>query len=54
MGRTRVAPHCTSLDVLLIDLLGNGMVLMGINPFAQQVVRGLIILVAVLINIVRK
>ena len=44
----------TLLGVIFIGLLGNGMVLMGINPFAQQVVRGLIILVAVLISVVRK
>ena len=49
-----MAPHCTSLDVLFIGLLGNGMVLMGINPFAQQVVRGLIILVAVMISMRRR
>lgn len=44
----------TFLGVLFIGLLGNGMVLMGINPFAQEVIRGLIILVAVLISVVRK
>ncbi len=44
----------TFLGVVFIGLLGNGMVLMGINPFAQQVVRGLIILVAVLISVIRK
>jgi sugar transport system permease protein len=44
----------TFLGVVFIGLLSNGMVLMGINPFAQQVVRGLIILVAVLISVIRK
>lgn len=44
----------TFLGVLFIGLLGNGMVLMGINPFAQEVIRGLIILVAVLISVIRK
>lgn len=44
----------TFLGVVFIGLLGNGMVLMGINPFAQQVVRGLIILVAVLISVIRR
>ena len=43
----------TFLGVIFIGLLGNGMVLMGINPFAQEVVRGLIILVAVLISVIR-
>jgi len=43
----------TFLGVLFIGLLSNGMVLMGINPFAQEVIRGLIILVAVLISVVR-
>ncbi|MEA3335867.1 MAG: ABC transporter permease [Chloroflexota bacterium] len=43
----------TFLGVLFIGLLGNGMVLMGINPFAQEVIRGLIILVAVLISVIR-
>ena len=44
----------TFLGVVFIGLLGNGMVLMGINPFAQQVVRGLIILVAVMISTRRR
>ncbi len=44
----------TFLGVLFIGLLGNGMVLMGINPFAQEVIRGLIILVAVLISVIRR
>ena len=43
----------TFLGVLFIGLLSNGMVLMGINPFAQEVIRGLIILVAVLISVAR-
>ena len=44
----------TLLGVIFIGLLGNGMVLMGINPFAQQVVRGLTILVAVMISTRRR
>ena len=44
----------TFLGVLFIGLLGNGMVLMGINPFAQEVIRGLIILFAVLIDYSRR
>lgn len=41
----------TLLGVLVITLIGNGLVLLGINPFFQQVVRGLIIVIAVLVNI---
>lgn len=41
----------TFLGVLFIGLLSNGMVLLGISPFVQEVVRGLIILFAVLISI---
>lgn len=41
----------TLLGVLVITLIGNGLVLMGVNPFFQQVVRGFIIVVAVLMNI---
>jgi ribose/xylose/arabinose/galactoside ABC-type transport system permease subunit len=44
----------TFLGVLFIGLLANGMVLLGINPFAQEVVRGLIILFAVLISALQK
>jgi sugar transport system permease protein len=41
----------TLLGVLVITLIGNGLVLMGVNPFFQQVVRGFIIVVAVMMNI---
>jgi len=41
----------TLLGVLVITLIGNGLILLGINPFIQQVVRGLIIVIAVLANI---
>ena len=41
----------TILGVLVITLIGNGLVLLGMNPFFQEVVRGLIIVVAVLLNI---
>lgn len=41
----------TFLGVLFIGMLGNGLVLLGVNPYVQDVVRGVIILVAVLINI---
>ncbi len=41
----------TLLGVLVITLIGNGLVLLGINSFFQQVVRGVIIVVSVLANI---
>ena len=41
----------TLFGVIVITLIGNGLVLLGINPFFQQVVRGVIIVVAVLANI---
>ena len=44
----------TFLGVLFIGLLGNGMVLMGVDPFAQEVASGLIILVAVVISELQK
>lgn len=44
----------TFLGVLFIGLIGNGMVLMGVSPFMQEVVRGLIILVAVFVSILQR
>ena len=41
----------TLLGVLVITLIGNGLVLVGINPFIQDVVRGVIIVTAVLLNV---
>ena len=41
----------TLLGVMVITLIGNGLVLRGINPFFQEVVRGVIIVVAVLLNV---
>ena len=41
----------TLLGVFVITLIGNGLVLIGINPFFQPVVRGVIIVAAVLLNI---
>lgn len=41
----------TMLGVLVITLIGNGLVLLGINPFFQEVIRGVIIVGAVLLNI---
>lgn len=40
----------TFLGVIFIGLLSNGMVLKGISPFVQEVVRGLIILLAVFVS----
>ncbi|MDW5500174.1 ABC transporter permease [Serratia proteamaculans] len=42
----------TLLGVLVITLIGSGLVLLGINSFFQQVVRGVIIVSAVLVNII--
>lgn len=43
----------TAMGVLIIAALLNGMVLLGVNPYAQQVVRGGIVLIAVLVNVWR-
>lgn len=43
----------TLLGVLFIGVLSNGMVLMGVDPYAQNVAHGLIVLVAVLISALR-
>lgn len=40
----------TLLGVLLITVLANGMVLLGLNPYAQQVLRGAVVVVAVLVS----
>ncbi len=44
----------TLLGVLFIGLLQNGMTLLGVDPFAQEVASGLIILFAVLISELQK
>lgn len=44
----------TFLGVLFIGLLANGMTLMGIHPYWQEVARGLIVLVAVLTSVWQK
>lgn len=41
----------TLLGVMVITLIGNGLILLGINAFIQEVVRGVIIVAAVLANI---
>ncbi len=44
----------TLLGVLFIGLLGNGMVLLGVNPYLQDVARGVIILAAVLLSALQR
>jgi ribose/xylose/arabinose/galactoside ABC-type transport system permease subunit len=39
------------LGVLFITLIGNGLVLLGVNSFLQDVIRGAIIVAAVLLNV---
>jgi ribose/xylose/arabinose/galactoside ABC-type transport system permease subunit len=41
----------TLLGVLVITVIGDGLVLYGINSFVQDVVRGVIIVIAVLLNV---
>lgn len=43
----------TLIGVVFIAALLNGMVLLGVNPYAQQVVRGAVVLAAVMVNVVR-
>lgn len=43
----------TVIGVLFIAALLNGMVLLNVNPYAQQVVRGAVVLIAVLVNVWR-
>ncbi len=43
----------TLIGVVFIAALLNGMVLIGVNPYAQQVVRGAVVLVAVMVNVAR-
>ncbi|ASR35847.1 sugar ABC transporter permease [Prauserella marina] len=42
----------TLLGVAFITVISNGLVLLGVNSFLQNVVRGVIIVVAVLVNVV--
>ncbi len=44
----------TLLGVLFIGLLGNGMVLLGVNPYMQDVARGVVILLAVLLSALQR
>ncbi|MYS86571.1 ABC transporter permease [Embleya scabrispora] len=43
----------TFLGVIFVAMLANGMVLLGVDPYAQNVVRGGVVLLAVLINVLR-
>ena len=42
----------TLLGVIFIAALVNGLVLLGVDPFAQGIVRGIVILIAVMVNII--
>ncbi len=42
----------TLFGVIFIAALVNGLVLLGVDPFAQGIVRGVVILVAVMVNII--
>lgn len=44
----------TFLGVLLITVLRNGMVLLGVNPYAQQVLSGAVVLAAVLLSALQR
>ena len=44
----------TLLGVLFIGLLANGMVLLGVNPYLQDVARGAIIMLAVLLSVLQQ
>ena len=43
----------TLVGVLIVVVLSNGMVLMGISPYVQQAVQGLMIIAAVALSIDR-
>ena len=44
----------TVVERIIIGLLANGMTLMGVHPYWQEVARGLIVLFAVLISVLQK
>ncbi len=44
----------TVLGVLFIGLLGNGMTLLNVNPYLQDVARGAIILIAVILGVLQR
>jgi len=43
----------TLVGVLIMAVLGNGMVLLGISPYLQQAVQGVLIIVAVALSLDR-
>lgn len=45
--------HKTLVGVLIVGVLSNGMVLMGISPYTQQAVQGILIVVAVALSLDR-
>jgi ribose transport system permease protein/putative xylitol transport system permease protein len=47
-------PHRTILGVLVIEVLRNGMNLIGINPFIQTMVVGTVVIIAVALSIDRR
>ncbi|MCZ2722962.1 ribose ABC transporter permease [Marinomonas sp. 15G1-11] len=44
----------TFLGVIFVGVLSNGMVLLDVSPYMQQVVKGLVILLAVILNSIKK
>ncbi|MDD3840822.1 MAG: ABC transporter permease [Clostridia bacterium] len=44
----------TLMGMLFIGVLTNGMILLGVTPYMQQVIRGLVILIAVIMNSFQK
>lgn len=51
-GRGRISG--TVIGVLIIGILSNGLNLMGVNSFWQYIVKGVVILVAVYVDVVKK
>jgi ribose transport system permease protein/putative xylitol transport system permease protein len=47
-------PHRTVLGALIIGILSNGLNLVGVDPFWQQVVKGFVVILAVAMSIDRK
>jgi ribose transport system permease protein len=43
----------TLVGVLIVMVLSNGMVLMGISPYVQQIVQGIMIIIAVALSVDR-
>ena len=43
----------TLIGVLIVTVLGNGMILLGVSPYVQQTVQGLMIIAAVALSLDR-